>query len=152
MPASVKKLNRLLAKMPRQSVSKLLSHTPFIPKVPKRSSSSVSISSSTPSSLHSYHRKISSFSGSRTDINTHLSEEFPSNEKGNNSNNKSIDKKSSPGIPFWKSFVQTILFFGGDSSQGGSEGNLNNTGKFIIAAFAYSVVLIAGIKKWRNRK
>ncbi|RIA96044.1 hypothetical protein C1645_755864 [Glomus cerebriforme] len=151
MPASIKKLNKLLAKMPRQSVSKILTHTPFIPKVPTRSSSSTSISSSsTPSSLqHNYHRKVPSFSGRSLVKNDNGTEEFLSNEKENN-NNRSIDKKFPlAGISFWKSFIQTILFFGGDSSQDGS--NLKSTKRFVIAAFAYSVVLIAGIKKWRNR-
>src|SRR3954453_11475799 len=160
MPASIKKLNRLLAKMPRQSVSKILTNTQFITKVPTRTSSLISVSSSSSSSssspsLHKYHKKASSFSGrssengSGTDIHSYLSEEFLSNEKENN-NNRSIDKKFTS-ISFWKSFIQTILFFGGNSSQIGSTGNLNSTSRFIIAALAYSVVLIAGIKKFRNR-
>jgi hypothetical protein len=153
-------LNRLLAKMPRQSVSKILTNTQFITKVPTRTSSLISVSSSSSSSssspsLHKYHRKASSFSGrssendSGTDIHSYLSEEFLSNEKENN-NNRSIDKKFSS-ISFWKSFIQTILCFGGNSSPIGSTGNLNSTSRFIIAAIAYSVVLIAGIKKLRNR-
>jgi hypothetical protein len=161
MPASVKKLNKLLAKMPHQSVSKVLTNTPFIPKIPKRSSSSISVSSSSSSSSqqHNYHRKISSYSGGSLiknsngkDIHSYSSsDEFLSSEKGSN-NKRSIDKKiPSTNISFWKSFIRTILFFGGGSSQGGSKGNMNSSGKFIIAAFAYSLVLIAGIKKWRNR-
>lgn len=74
------------------------------------------------------------------------SDEFLSNEKGNN-NKRSIDKKIPlTGSSFWKSFIETILFLGRNSSQGGSKSN-----RFIFAAFAYSLVLIAGIKKWRNR-
>ncbi|GET01696.1 serine/threonine protein kinase [Rhizophagus clarus] len=147
LPASVKKLNKLLSKMPRQSVSKMLTITPFIPKVPTRSASSISISSTSSSSQRSYHRKISSFSGGSliknsngTDIHSSSSssDEFLSNEKGNN-NKRSVDKKIPTGASFWKSFIQTILFFGGNSSQGGSKGNLNS-GRFIIAAFAYSLV------------
>jgi len=157
LPASVKKLNKLLSKMPRQSVSKMLTITPFIPKVPTRSSSSISVSSSSssPSSSslqHSNHRKISSFSGKSLIKNSNgsdyysSSDEFLSNKKENN-NKRSIDKKSSStNTSFWKSFIETILFIGWNSSQGGSKSN-----RFIIAAFAYSLVLIAGIKKWRNR-
>ncbi|CAB4413670.1 unnamed protein product [Rhizophagus irregularis] len=158
LPASVKKLNKLLSKMPHQSVSKMLTNTPFIPKVPKRSSSSISVSlssSSSSSSLqHNYHRRNASFSGgslvensTRSDRPAYSSfDEFLSNTKGNN-NKRSIDKKIPfTGSSFWKSFIDTILLFGGNSSQGGSKAN-----RLIIVAFAYSLVLIAGIKKWRNR-
>ncbi|CAI2164675.1 17120_t:CDS:2 [Funneliformis geosporum] len=161
MPTSVKKLNRLLAKMPYQSVSKILSHTPFIPKVPTRPLTPISSSSSS-SSLYQFHRKLDSSiseeplvqDGSETD----KSVESLSNESENHNNDRSINRFSTSA--FWLTFIQTILFTGGNSYFGGvvpisggskKSNGVSSTGRFVIAAAAYTLVLIAGIRKWRNR-
>ncbi|CAG8681096.1 8861_t:CDS:2, partial [Funneliformis mosseae] len=162
MPASVKKLNKLLAKMPYQSVSKILSHTPFIPKVPTRSLTPPISSSSSSSSLYQFHRKIDSSISGETFVQdgseTDRSVESLSNERENHNNNRSINRFSASA--FWLTFIQTILFVGGNSPfRGGplkgesskKSNGVGSTGRFIFAAAAYTLVLIAGIRKWRNR-
>nr|CAG8433439.1 13259_t:CDS:2 [Entrophospora candida] len=91
LPSYIKKLNSILLKLPRQSVSKMLCHTP-IPILSLQSS---------------YHNGIGG---------THRAREADNNNK--------------------------------DSS---SSLSVVNTGKFVIAAAAYALVLLAGIKKWRNK-
>nr|CAG8468022.1 3371_t:CDS:2 [Entrophospora candida] len=108
LPSYIKKLNSILLKLPRQSVSKMLCHTP-IPILSLQSS---------------YHNGIggthSNYSSKFQKRNIIISE-YGAREADNN------NKDSSSSL------------------------SVVNTGKFVIAAAAYALVLLAGIKKWRNK-